>query len=155
MLASLTKSRGIISKAAESAGIARSTHYNWIDVDGEYYDPEYHLAVKDIDESAIDHVESKLLEKIDGIQISKGTDDKGKPIIYDVPPSDTAIIFYLKTKGKKRGYVEKTEVDHTTKGDKITDVRPIVISVDGVPKSVIDGDRIIEQLGFKPISFKG
>lgn len=31
----------------------------------------------------------------------------------------TGVIFFLKTKGKKRGYIERSEFDHTTKGEKI------------------------------------
>lgn len=45
-------------------------------------------------ESVIDLAESKLIENIQA-------------------NDNTAIIFYLKTKGKKRGYIEKTEVEHS------------------------------------------
>lgn len=55
---------------------------------------KFKKAIDDAYESIIDNVESKLLSKInDG--------------------DTTAIIFYLKTKGKKRGYVEKMELDST------------------------------------------
>jgi len=105
MIAALTKSLGRVTEACKAVDIARSTHYMWAKDD-----PEYAQAVEDIKESAIDFVESKLMEKVNGVQIYKGTDDNGNPIIYDVPPSDTAIIFFLKTIGKKRGYVERTEL---------------------------------------------
>ena len=115
----LEKSRGIISSACQSANIARSTFYNWCD-----NDPEFKIAVDEINESAIDFVESKLIEKIDGVTVQT-FNSKGEPVIYEQPPSDTAIIFFLKTKGKKRGYVERSEVDHTTLREKLN-FQPIV-----------------------------
>ena len=45
-----------------------------------------------IQDSLLDLAESKLLENIENNE-------------------NTAIIFYLKTKGKKRGYIEKQEVE--------------------------------------------
>lgn len=105
MIVALKKHLGRVTRACEDVDIVRQTHYNWFKDDSEY-----RSLVEEIDEAAIDHVESKLFEKIDGIQIQKGFDDEGNPIVYDVPPSDTAIIFYLKTKGKKRGYVERNEI---------------------------------------------
>ena len=51
------------------------------------------MAVKDVENIAIDFAESQLHQQIlDG--------------------NSTATIFFLKTKGKKRGYVERTEVAH-------------------------------------------
>lgn len=102
----LKKTRGIVSAACESANIARSTFYDWCN-----NDPEFRIAVDDINEGAIDFVESKLMEKIDGISVQT-YNQKGEPTVYEQPPSDTAIIFFLKTKGKKRGYIERQEVDN-------------------------------------------
>lgn len=106
VLEMLEKTRGIVSSACISANVARSTFYGWCNDD-----PEFKQAVDDINEAAIDFVESKLIEKIDGITVQT-YNSKGEPVIYEQPPSDTAIIFFLKTRGKKRGYVERSEVDN-------------------------------------------
>lgn len=101
MIKSLKKTLGIVSHACEDADVGRTTYYQWLKDD-----EEFKQAVEDIEASAIDHVESKLMEKINGVKV------KSKKDVYDVPPSDTAIIFYLKTKGKKRGYSERIEIDN-------------------------------------------
>lgn len=106
ILEALEMHNGIVSSACASIGLARSTYYNWLNEDSVFK-----AAVEEIQDVAIDFVESKLMEKIKGVQVA------GKDAVYDVPPSDTAIIFFLKTKGKKRGYIEKQEIDHTTKGE--------------------------------------
>ena len=86
-LAALAKNLGHISKACKSANIHRQTYYLWIEKDEAFKDK-----CDDVQESFLDLAESKLLEKIkDG--------------------DNTCIIFFLKTKGKKRGYVEKQEVE--------------------------------------------
>jgi len=83
----LTECKGIITMACNNAGIHRSCHYEWIkDIEG------FEEAVEEATEAAIDHVESKLYNLID-------QDDT------------TATIFYLKTKAKKRGYVERQETE--------------------------------------------
>lgn len=105
VLEKLAEVRGIVTTACQNANIARSTFYQWCDTD-----PEFKAAVESVNESCIDFVESKLLEKINGVTIRKGVGEDGEDVTYDLPPSDTAIIFYLKTKAKKRGYVERTEL---------------------------------------------
>jgi hypothetical protein len=75
-------------------------------------DEEFKKAVEEIQEVAIDYVESKLFEKIEGVTVlGKGQTIDNEPPTYIIPPSDTAIIFYLKTKGKKRGYIERQEIE--------------------------------------------
>ena len=114
MLNALTKSLGIVSKACDEVGISRQTHYNYMEAD-----PDYKQAVSDIADLAIDFAESKLFEKINGVTVQAGENT------YTQPPSDTAIIFYLKTKGKKRGYIEKTEFEHT-----IPQMTPVIINAE-------------------------
>lgn len=120
ILEALEEQHGIISAACSSIGLSRSTFYYWLS-----NDPEFKKAVDEITEVAIDFVESKLFEKINGVSVVKGYNDDGEPIVYDVPPSDTAIIFYLKTKAKKRGYIEKIETGFTDKDG--NDVKPQLI----------------------------
>ena len=83
----LRNNLGHISNACESANISRKTYYNWIDKDKDFKEDVDH-----VQESLLDLAESKLLENIENNE-------------------NTAIIFYLKTKGKKRGYIEKQEVE--------------------------------------------
>lgn len=107
MIEALKKSLGIVSTACESVEISRQTHYRWLTED-----PEYKEQVEDVAEMAIDFVESKLHEKITGIQMVKHHEEAD--VYYELAPSDTAIIFFLKTKAKKRGYIERSEIDQKT-----------------------------------------
>ena len=104
MLGALKKTLGRVTEACEKVDIARSTHYLWMNSD-----PEYKEAVQAIDEAAIDFVEGKLFELIDGANKEVLTGDGGTTIIKDTP-NPTATIFYLKTKAKHRGYVERQEI---------------------------------------------
>jgi len=87
LLDALERSLGIVSTACEKAGISRQTHYNWLKDDAEYKE-----AVRAIEERTIDFAESHL-----------------HALIKDKNPAAT--IFFLKTKGKNRGYVERQEIE--------------------------------------------
>ena len=93
-LEALERSLGVVTTAAKVCNIARTTHYRWLEEDAEYKE-----AVNDIQESAIDFAESSLHQQI-----------------KDKIPSST--IFYLKTKGKNRGYVEKQQIEINEHSDK-------------------------------------
>ena len=99
MLSALEKSLGVVTVACKQADIHRSTYYKWLNEDEDFA-----KAVKDIENIALDFGESQLHK-----QIGDG--------------NTSATIFFLKTKGKKRGYVERNELDLTS-GDE-----PIKINV--------------------------
>lgn len=101
ILNSLEEHNGIVSTACASIGLSRSTYYSWLNSDADFK-----IAVDEIQEVAIDFVESKLMEKIRGVEVLDKMKDS-EAITYSLPPSDTAIIFFLKTKGRKRGYNER------------------------------------------------
>lgn len=100
VLAALEAFKGIVSDACLQVGIGRTTFYRYVKED-----PEFKAAVDAVQDVALDYVESKLFERIEGVMM---TGKRGEEA-YSIPPDTTAIIFYLKTKGKKRGYVERTE----------------------------------------------
>ena len=114
MLQCLKQSMGIVSHACEKADTARATHYDWYN-----NDQDYAAQVDAIQESCIDFAESKLMELINGAKHEVAT-AKGEVLQVQDGPNPTACIFYLKTKGKKRGYVEKSELDVQGSGINIT-----------------------------------
>jgi uncharacterized protein (DUF849 family) len=86
MIKALEKTLGVVTTAARQIGIDRTTHYNWMKED-----EEYRQTVESLEDVALDFAESKLHSLIQN-------DDTA------------ATIFYLKTKGKRRGYVERQEL---------------------------------------------
>jgi len=105
MIEALEKSLGIVTTAAKSVGIDRTTHYNWLKED-----EDYKAAVEGIDDMAIDFAESQLNQLMMGAKHQVVT-NKGEIVEIKDAPNPSSIIFFLKTKGKKRGYVERQEVE--------------------------------------------
>lgn len=88
MLAALTANMGNVSKACKAAAVSRAVHYQWINSSEEYRE-----AVEDSKEEILDFAESALHKLIESGNV-------------------TATIFFLKTIGKGRGYVEKLETEN-------------------------------------------
>lgn len=103
LLTALEKSLGVVTLACKNADIPRSTFYKWLKDDAEF-----RHKVKLIEDIALDFAESKLHQQI-------------------AENSTPATIFYLKTKGKSRGYTEKNELDITSGGNNLTELKIEVI----------------------------
>ena len=78
---------GNISDACKAMNMSRQTFYDWKEQDDDFKED-----VENVKEGLLDLAESKLLENVNNNE-------------------NIAIIFYLKTKGKQRGYIEKQEVE--------------------------------------------
>ena len=89
LLDAYDKSLGNVSTACKMVGLSRETFYRWRREDEAFQD-----AVNEVDEANIDFAETALLKNI----------REGK---------ETSLIFYLKTKGKDRGYIERVEQEVT------------------------------------------
>ena len=113
MLEALEKCYGIVTKSCKMIGIDRQTHYNWMNEDADY-----RKAVEELDNVALDHSEDKLHQLIEGVWIQGREDEDGEAQVYQVPPNVSAVIFHLKTRGKKRGYIEK-EVEKPTESEQL------------------------------------
>lgn len=88
-LEALERSLGVVTTASKACNISRRTHYRWLEEDEEYA-----KSVKDIKDIALDFAESQLHK-----QIGEG--------------NTTATIYFLKTQGKDRGYIEKQQIEVT------------------------------------------
>jgi len=86
ILEALEKHLGIVTTACRTVGVGRTTFYGWLNDDKEFA-----KKVEDIQNIALDFAESQLHK-----QIGDG--------------NTSATIFYLKTKGKGRGFVERQEI---------------------------------------------
>lgn len=87
MIEALEMSLGVVTSAVKAVGIHRSTHYEWYNED-----PEYRKAVDDVVNVSLDFAETQLFQSMKDQNV-------------------TAVIFYLKTKGKQRGYIERSEFE--------------------------------------------
>ena len=85
-LVALEKSLGIVSQAAKTVGVDRTTPYRWAKEDEEFADKM--LEVQNV---VGDFAETKLYE-----------------LVNDKHPA--AVMFLCKTKFKSRGYVERNEI---------------------------------------------
>ena len=84
LIAAMNESLGIVSTACKKAGLSRKTFYKYTNED-----KEFKKACQESGEIALDFAESKLFQAI-----KEG--------------NMTGTIFFLKTKGKKRGYIESS-----------------------------------------------
>jgi hypothetical protein len=113
---------GNITIACESAGVGRGQYKSWCDKDPEF---RQRLAEIEPEEIMLDFGEHKLMERI-----AKG---------------DTlATMFLLKTKGKRRGYIERQEVAH--EGDVVKQITVNVLKANHVEElsngvQQLDGDE--------------
>jgi hypothetical protein len=122
---------GNITIACESAGVGRGQYKSWCDKDPEF---RQRLAEIEPEEIMLDFGEHKLMERI-----AKG---------------DTlATMFLLKTKGKRRGYIERQEVAH--EGDVVKQITVNVLKASHVEElsngpQQLDGDENaqLEDTGF-------
>ena len=104
MLDALEQCLGVVTTACKKVDVPRSTFYKWLKTDVEFASK-----VREIENVSLDFAESKLHEQIDS-------------------GNTAATIFYLKTRGKKRGYIEKSELDLTSGEEPIK----INVNINGV-----------------------
>lgn len=113
LLDALRLSLGVVETACKAAGIPRRTHYNWLKKDEKYA-----AEVAEIDDVAIDFGESQLYKLMRGYtlpdtKVFLNSDSKQPivvPITKHIGTDASAVIFFLKTRGKKRGYIERSEL---------------------------------------------
>ena len=94
-LEALIKHSGLYSRVAKELDVSRQAVRDRVESN-----PHIKELVEELTEVNLDEAEGELQKIISGKKINIGV-------------KFSAIKFFLSTKGKKRGYVEKTEVEHS------------------------------------------
>ena len=89
MIQAMKNSLGNVTAACQEIGIGRDTYYQWYN-----QDENFRKALEEVSENCLDFYEGKLHELVDSL-------------------NPTSVIFALKCKGKKRGWIEKQEIVQT------------------------------------------
>lgn len=104
---------GNITEVAKGFKVSRKTIYDWAEEDAEFKE-----AIEEEREADLDFTESQMkrmikgVPKIEDVVVNQETGETQKQFTGWVErPDTTLMIFKLKTKGKARGYVEKSELD--------------------------------------------
>ena len=118
-LRSLKLNLGLVYASSKETGVSVEDHNRWLSEDGVYK-----KQVMEIDGHAIDYVESTLLKLVE-------------------ERNPQAIMFYLKTKGRERGYVEKAPTgEQKDKGEDL----PIDMSREDKRKVIL---QLMKESGVK------
>lgn len=122
IITAIKESKGLLTMAARKSGIGYTTLWRYTQ---DF--PSVRQAVEESKESMVDFAEGKLFEKI-----SKG--------------NTASIIFYLKTQGKRRGYIERQEISGEGGEPLIPPVASFHLADGTVIKPPRNGHRPVEEL---------
>jgi len=119
----LCESKGAnLSEMARILKCSRRAVNDWIQKD-----PAFREIYDDVRESLLDLCESQMVNLIKGIPKIVTNENGQKTIVgYIEKPDVAAIIFTLKTKGKDRGYVERSELTGKD-GQPLMPASPVVV----------------------------
>lgn len=92
-----------VTSACRTTGVTRKQFKAWMLNDAAFND-----AVFDVKEEVVDFAESKLRERISGVEVERET--YNGPVIYKIPPDVTAIGKFLEAKARNRGYGLKNDI---------------------------------------------
>lgn len=116
LLEALERSLGIVTPACKEVGISRNTFYL-------YYkeDEVFRASVDDINNITLDFAENQLLKKI-----KEG--------------SERSILFYMKYRGKKRGYSDTLDITSDGKSLIILNIPGLDLTQGDIPDDKTDED---------------
>jgi len=103
----IQNSGGFVSVVSANLQCTRKTIYNYLD---KY--PELKEILQDIKEQYLDMAEAKLIEKIRA-------------------GATPELLFYLKTQGKSRGYIEKQQIDLSSNDEQINKIEIEIVKPKG------------------------